>query len=616
MTPEEARMIRDELKMSREELLMVILALKKKATEEEAYRIENADIIKTMSKEYQSLQSEAESLRAENAELKAALAHTSEVSQLRANDIFGRGTEKLCDIIDAEPVLTETDEADKESEESTGRTSGGCHQRHASRAGATPGNGCKKAGKREEDLSKLPQKHIFRLDVEALNKQYGEGNWRIAFWHPHRTVEKTPSPVYVRNVYTPVISVGLEHMLVTVPYEAPIRQWSIASPSIMADILYNKYALDIPLHRQERMFADFGATLSRQTMCNWVCYVSFTFFGPVCDYFIQKQLEVGYHQCDETTIQVNRDGRAAGRKSYMWLHATSELAGVDPIIVFCFELTRETEHLRKFYNDFRGYITCDAYCSYQVLAKENEGVILICGCMMHMRRRFVESLSLVDKDGLDEQAIAELPETKALILIGKIYAADEQLKTLNADERKTRREAEVSPLVDEYFQYIESLDTSDPMMGERLKDAINYSINQKEYLSRFLSDGHIPIDNGFAERSIRSLAIGRRNFLFCDSVDGAKATAIMYSIVETARANKVNVYWYLRYVLEKMPHGTDQADQTQLDQLMPWSDAYREYEKLRTSQGPPDLVENEYSERPRHPRKKKAVADIRETKIA
>ena len=407
----------------------------------------------------------------------------------------------------------------------------------------------------------------------------------------------------MRNIYTPVISVGLEHMLVTVPYEAPIRQWSLASPSVMADILYHKYAMAVPLYRQEKMFSDFGAAISRQTMCNWVFYASFSYFGPICDYLIQKQLEIKYHQCDETTLQVNRDGRAAGRKSYIWLHATSEMAGADPIIVFSFELTRGTEHLRKFYRDFRGYITCDAYCSYQILAKENESVIIVCGCMMHMRRRFVESLSLVDKSGLDDDAIAQLPETKALVLIGKIYDADEPLKSLSADERKDRRDKEVKPLVDEYFQYIESLDTDDPLMGERLKGAIQYSINQKEYLCRFLSDGHIPIDNGFAERSIRSLAIGRRNFLFCDSVEGAKATAIMYSIVETARANKANVYWYLRYILEKMPHDTDCPDGEFMEKMMPWSDDYREYEKLRSSQGPPELGENEYRERPRNPRK-------------
>ncbi len=398
--------------------------------------------------------------------------------------------------------------------------------------------------------------------------------------------------------------------MVTVPYEAPLWQRSFASPSITARVMYQKYALALPFYRQEALFADLGVCLSRQTMCNWVLQFSSVYFGPIYDYLYKKLMEVPYHQCDETTLQVNRDGRSAGTKSFLWLHSTSELSGADPIIMFCFELTRGTDHLRKFYEDFRGYISCDAYCSYQVLAKEKVDAILVCGCMMHMRRRFVESLSLIDKSKLDDDAVSQLPEAKALALIGEIYNADEPLKSLSAEDRRIRREEEVRPLVQDYFQYIESLDTDDPLMAERLKDAVNYSKNQKEYLCRFLEDGHIPCDNGFAERNIRAVALFRNNSLFCDSIGGAKATAIMYSIVETARANKANAYWYLRYVLEKMPHDAARLEDSFLESMMPWSADYREYEKMCTSQGPPELRENEYRERPKTPRKVKKRYDM------
>lgn len=622
MTPEEARMIEKEQHMSRDELLMVILAFKKKEMEDnayrneaEAYKIENTRAISAMQKDYNAVLEEVEALRAENRDLKAALAHTAQVSQLRANEIFGRGTEKLADIIDAAPAQEETDEAKKEPED-------GAANKHGSRGGLkfnrkrSRKNGKKRTGKREDDFSNLQRKDIYRLDAKALDEKYGEGNWRISFWHNHPSLQQIPSSTYVLYIHTPVISVGLEHFLVTIPYEAPLWQRSLASPSIVAWILYLKYFLSIPLYRQALMFMDLGFSLSRQTMSVWVLHFAFRSFGPVCDFLMKKLLMVSYHQCDETTFLVNKDGRDAGRKSYMWVHTTSELAGVDPIIVFCFELTRETEHLRKFYQDFNGYITCDAYCSYQVLSKEKEDAVIICGCMMHMRRRFVESLSLIDKSGLDDEAVSQLPEMKALTLIGKIYDADEPLKALTADERKAQREKEVCPLVNEYFQYIEGLDTDDPMMGERLKDAVNYSINQKEYLSRFLSNGNIPADNGFAERCIRPFSVFRSNVMFCDSVSGAKATAIMFSIVETARANGANVYWYLRYILEKMPHEEKALGDSFLEKMMPWSQDYREYEKLRTSQGPPELGDNELWERPRTPRKQKKQSENAATENA
>ncbi|NDO69734.1 transposase, partial [Schaedlerella arabinosiphila] len=124
----------------------------------------------------------------------------------------------------------------------------------------------------------------------------------------------------------------------------------------------------------------------------------------------------------------------------MWVHITSELLNTSPIILFCYELTRGTDHLRKFYQDFQGFITCDAYCSYQVLEKEKQEVITVCGCMMHLRRRFANSLALIDKTGLSEEKIRQLPEAQALILIGKIYDADEALKNLSAEERRIQRE--------------------------------------------------------------------------------------------------------------------------------------------------------------------------------
>lgn len=604
MTTDDLRYIQKELNKSRDELLEIVVALKKQADKDAIYRIENERALTAMAKDYQNIANRLAEALTENKALRETLTRIAEQDQLKTRTLFGRGTEKLSDILHAPLDKEESDEDQEEpgpSPEPCGKTTSvmGCGPRKK--------HGKKHIGKREEDLSRLPRKQKFILDIKGLDQMYGEGNWRIAHWHRHTTVEYDPAAMYALDTFTPVVSVGLEHELHTAPGPCVLLRGSLASPSLAAQICYQKFFLSLPLYRQEQSFANFGLTLSRQTMSNWVLRFAFDYFGPVYDHLKDQLLSLAYHQCDETSLRVLRDGRPAGAKSYMWVHITSELLDTAPIILFCYELTRGTDHLRKFYQDFQGFITCDAYCSYQVLEKEKQEVITVCGCMMHLRRRFANSLALIDKAGLSEEEILQLPEAQALLLIGKIYDADEALKNLSSEERRIRRETIVRPLVEEYYAFTEDIDSKDPLISNRLKDALNYSQNQKEYLCRFLEDGNIPIDDGATERHIRAFAIGRNNFLFCNTVDGAEAMGILYSIVETAKANKANVYYYLRYILEMMPGHMEETDRGFLDPMMPWSEEYREYEQQHMLLCQPELLPNEYSSPPKTPRKHRAA---------
>ena len=237
--------------------------------------------------------------------------------------------------------------------------------------------------------------------------------------------------------------------------------------------------------------------------------------------------ESGCTQCDETTLLVIRDGRKAGRKSYLWIHVTSELGNEHPITVICYEPDRSTRHLREFFEGYAGEIVCDAYSAYQTFETENGETVIICGCWMHSRRRWAEALRVRNVSGLSLRQIEELP----------------------------------------------------PGISARMKDAIQYSLNQKEYLCRFLTDGNLPLDNGACERSIRALAVGRANWLFATSPKGAESAAIMYSLVETAKMNGANVYYYLKYLLENAPFSPQlKVSEKYLDTLMPWSEEYRKYE--------------------------------------
>lgn len=597
-----SRDIKCYIDKSGRELLEILTRALDELKEFDAIIIENSRANVAMAKDYMSLVDKCKTMEEEIQTLKTALDKSIHDNRLKTSDIFGRSTEKLSDIVDSPMAMEIVDEDTVEVSLAEvipiDRVSGKSqHNENRNRRKKT-------SGKREKDLANLPSINVYELDVNELNRLYGENNWRIAYWHAHRSVECIPTTVYEKITYVPVISIGLEHDLCSIPRENVLINNSIVSASLAALILYHKFFLALPIYRQETYFKNLGLTLSRQTMNNWVNRLAMEIFSLVYDRMTQLLMQVEYHQCDETYFQVNKDGREAGTKSFMWVHITSELVKEHPIIVYCFELTRGTDHLRKFYEDFKGYITCDAYISYHVLGEENADAIIICGCMMHLRRRFVKSLSLINTKGLDYETIEALPETKVLKMIGRIYDEDEPLKTLSADERKEIREQRVRPLINDLYEYLDSLDVTVPMTSDRLRDAIQYARNQKKYIYRFLDDGNIPIDDGATERAIRPFTIGRNNWIACDSIVGAEAAAIMYTIVETAKANKVNVYYYLRYLLEQIPKHLEGINLDFLNDMLPWSDKYLSYEKAQTMSIPKlVLKENEYDTRPKTPRK-------------
>ena len=167
--------------------------------------------------------------------------------------------------------------------------------------------------------------------------------------------------------------------------------------------------------------------------------------------------------------------------------------------------------------------------------------------------------------------------------IGEIYKAEMKLKKLLPDERKSKRDQNVRPLVNEFFEILHSLNLDDPNLTKTLQDAVKYALDGEEKLKRFLDDPSIPIDNGSAERIIRKVATGRRAWLFCDTPDGAEALSLFYSLVATAQLNGANDYYYIKYLCEHVPGGilgpTRQLTDEELDALMPWSEEYKAYEK-------------------------------------
>nr|WP_297709628.1 IS66 family transposase [uncultured Butyrivibrio sp.] len=602
MRADEERFYESALKMDHESLLSAYVSLHTEheellRTKRETDRITTEGVIQfqKLTKDYQDSLIKIE-------QLEKTIKKLSDQLELKNRAIFGRNTEKFLDTLassenppeefEDESQTEDCDEGNNDShtiisldeyrksleEGSKGNPEG---RKEGKNAGNKKGKGLKRS-RLLDSLKGLPSQLIYDLDIDKLNSDYGVGNWRIAMWHEHYVVEKIENPLYVKKILTPVISSGLEHVMTTIPYKNPLKDRTYISASILADILYRKFFLALPFFRQAEDYSMQGLELSRQVIIGWVNELVPLIMTPVIKYMTQLMLLCPYHNCDETYLQVLRDGRAPGTKGFLWVHSTGELYDGNPIIIFIYEQTRGTDHLRKLLLEFHGYLTCDAYISYHVMEKESEGRITVTGCMMHCRRYFALSLFVKDLKNMSEEEIIHLPEVKVLMLIRAIYHEEMKLKNLAADDRLAARKEFVAPNVKAMFDYIHELEASDEPRSEKLSKAISYAINQEEYLCRFLEDGNIPIDNGSSERYIASYSRGRANWLFADTILGAEVNAAMYSIVETAKVNQVNPYEYIKYLLEKMPELLDDegnvTDPECLKDMMPWSEAFHEYE--------------------------------------
>ena len=589
--------------------IAVSLFSAKKELEIRLKETENAS--SAMAIEYQQMKDELNGARKEIEVLRKLNQHLTGIQTIQTNDLFGRSTEKTEDILNQvfDGNLPQKDPLAEDAEEQKEEKRVNRH-----RIGEiTPLFGDldarKQAGRKKRmDVSGLEVQHFFDYDIDKLNKQYGEGQWRFAYWKEERKVELIHQTTYLKVTYTPIVSVGLDHQLIRIPTEDALIPKSVASASLLAQIMLDWNRMYLPLYRQESDPNRFGFALSRQTMSNWILYVAQTHLRRVYEYLCQQLKGYRYQNCDETYYSVTLDERGPGAKSFIWVHRSGDLADVPQIVVYCYEKTRSADHLRDFYAGLQEmiYLTCDAYSAYPCYADESNGLIILTRCHMHCRRRFVEALLILNLKGLTDEQILDLPEAQAILLIRKIYLAEGQLKNLSPEERLERRKAEVLPKVNAFFAFVRNIDLSNPLLSEKMKDAVQYALNQETYLRRFLTDGNIPIDNGIAERSVKPVALYRRNSLFSFSVKGAESMAMIFSLIETARANGADPYFYLKYLMEKMPKHLYDKECEYMPDLMPWSDVYRRYESeerlnLVKAQAPPG------NERPRTPKKRKTI---------
>ena len=432
----------------------------------------------------------------------------------------------------------------------------------------------KHAGKREEDLKDLPHAEpvISTLTEEELLEQLGPG-YRQLKDEVYQRLEFHPSSFEVKEYHICVyVSADGKKFAKAKRPQADLFRNSIATPSLLAGILNYKYVNALPVHRLAQDFKRSEVNISPQVMCNWVIKSSEIYFSLVYDWMKDLLLKQTVVQADETTLKVNRDGRKAGSSSYMWVYITGEHDDSGKkIVLYDYCRTRSTEHLREFLSSYKGILVSDGYQSYHTFSKEQS--LTSAGCWTHCRRRFVNAIKAAKKD-LPEEALKNSIAYQALARISAIYKLDGSWKERTSEYRMEHRQRILKPLVDEYFDWVkEQIKTCNVLPKSETGEGLSYSINQEKYLRAFLDNRDIPIDNSACERAIRPFCVGRKNWNVIDTVEGAQASAIVYSIAETAKANNLKPYQYFEYLLTELPERISRKkDSTfSLDDLMPWS---------------------------------------------
>lgn len=424
----------------------------------------------------------------------------------------------------------------------------------------------KKSGKKEKDLSGLPTNRIDHyMSDEELLVEFGEKNWKQLPDVIAKRYKFIPAKVEVDEHHIGVYASISDGHMVKADHPKGLLHGSPVSPSLAAAIMNGKYVNAVPLYRLEKEFERYGLAINRTNMANWMIRLGESYLGVMYDHL--HKLLYDYHviQADETPVLVNRDGRPAGSKSYMWVYRSGFMYKDKEIILYEYQKTRKASHPRIFLKDYSGICVTDGYQVYHTVEKELEE-LTIAGCWVHARRRFDEAEKVNPEKGR-KQSMAYL----FMKQIQAIYREEGKLKDLSSEERFKQRQVIIKPLVDALFVYAKQHEHEVPSKG-KLRDAFTYLLNQERYLKVFLTDGDVPMDNNASERAIRGFCIGKKNWQVIDTIKGASSSAIIYSIAETAKANNLKPYEYFEHLLTEIPKHMDDADKAFLDELLPWSE--------------------------------------------
>jgi len=339
---------------------------------------------------------------------------------------------------------------------------------------------------------------------------------------------------------------------------------SYVSESLLAYILYRKYGLYIPLYRQEQDFLQMSAPIGRTSMAHWIITAGQEYMQPMYDYFHRELLKRRFLMMDETPIQVlKEEGRRAQSKSYFWLVRTGE-DGLNPIILYNYTATRAGENAKQFLKGIEPgfYLMADGYQGYNKVKE-----IKRCCCWAHIRRYLLEAIPKGQEKDYSNPAVQGVLYCNKLFEYERTYKE----KGLSFKQIHNRRLKDQKPVIEGFLAWIKQVN---PGSNGKLKKAITYVLNCEDFLMTYLEDGRCSLSNNLSENSIRPVTVGRKNWLFSDTPEGASANALYLTIVEMAKAYDLNLYDYLKYLLEHRPNKNMKDEE--LSMLAPWSKEVQE----------------------------------------
>ena len=350
----------------------------------------------------------------------------------------------------------------------------------------------------------------------------------------------------------------------------PVVKRGLASPSSVAYAMYQKYFNAMPLYRQEKDWETFGVKISRATLANWIIYTSIHWLLPLWEALKAILITSPVILADETVVQVLKEhGKTPQSESRMWVYCTGKVAKPPPIVLYEYQPNRAGEHPKAFLSGINDpyYLLTDGYAGYNSV-----GNAVHAGCFAHTRRKYEEAMP--------KNAPRDNHARIGFEFCQKLFALEREFEELKPDERLKQRIERSKPVLEEFYEWV---GTVNPLSGSKLAKAIIYTLNQKEPLSAFLLDGQIEISTNRVENKIRPFTVGRRNWLFSETVDGARASAIAYSIIQTAAANGLNPYQYLLHLFTHLPTVLAKNPKADLTPFFPWVDEVQK--KCRFAEG-------------------------------
>ena len=428
----------------------------------------------------------------------------------------------------------------------------------------------KKKTKREDSLEGLPAR-IFEHRI---------GDDKLAELFPNGYKE-LPEEVYKRLSIIPQTLLVDEHhvhvyasknndgTIIKAERPADLFRNSIATAPLVATLITGKYANHLPLERQSKAFKDNGVKLETNTIANWMIKASDLYLSILYDELHKHLFKSHVVHADETPFEVIKDGRKAGSNSYMWVYRNGECDSKHPVVIYDYQPTRRLDHPDDFLKDYTGVLVTDGYQVYHSLEKKRKA-LKVAGCWVHAKRKFAELVKAIDTGPSDEIIAAE-----AVKRISELFHIDNLFSNLSSEERLKQRQTIIKPKVDGFFVWARTCMLKLPAGGTTYK-GLQYCINQEQFLRVFLEDGDVPMHNNPAEQAIRPFTLGRKNWMNVYSINRAQASAVIYSIVETAKANNLRIYDYLEFLLSELSQHSGDTSLDFLKDLLPWNQSVQE----------------------------------------